>query len=262
MTNPQKIRCAALLYHHVGPLTAGMYPKMSIEPRQFERQVGWLKRRGYASILPSDWLTWHSGTAVLPEKPVMITFDDAYADIAEYALPVLKHYGFTATIFVVTERVGATNSWDTQNGYASLPLMTKEQILRWSAEGFAFDAHGRTHRDLTKLDDAALANEIAGSASDLEELLGTPTTSFAYPYGAWNDLARSIAAKHFPIAFSCISGMNTLATDPHLLRRVLIPTRASLLDFALSVRTGGLHRAGELRIRLALRTRLRSLFGK
>ncbi|HWT67441.1 MAG TPA: polysaccharide deacetylase family protein, partial [Terracidiphilus sp.] len=125
MTNPQKIRCAALLYHHVGPLTAGMYPKMSIEPRQFERQVGWLKRRGYASILPSDWLTWHSGTAVLPEKPVMITFDDAYADIAEYALPVLKHYGFTATIFVVTERVGATNSWDTQNGYASLPLMTK-----------------------------------------------------------------------------------------------------------------------------------------
>ena len=260
MPEQSRVRCSAPLYHHVGPQSSGIYPGMSIEPRKFEKQMTWLKRRGYTAILPDQWCAWRNGSAGIPLKPVMITFDDAYADIAEYALPVLKHHGFTATVFVVTDRIGAANTWDADNGFGALPLMTEEQIRTWAAAGFAFGAHGRTHRDLTTLDGDALTDEIAGSASDLERLLGKPAFSFAYPFGAWNDRVLSIASEHFPLAFSCLTGTNTLETDPHLLRRVFLPTHISMVDFALSVRTGGQHRLSELRVRFALRTRLRRLF--
>lgn len=262
MVDRAKIRCAALLYHHVGPRQAGVYPQMSMETALFAREIAWLARRGYTAIRASDWLAWRRGSGKLPDKPIMVTFDDAYADIAEHALPVLQRYGFTATVFVVTARIGTTNTWDEQNGYARLPLMTAEQIRAWAAAGVEFGAHGRTHADLTKLDRAALNDEVEGSGTDLSNLLGKPVTSFAYPFGAWDEKVRSAAAAHFQLAFSCMAGTNDSKTDPHLLKRGFLPSRPSMLDFALTARTGGLHRIGELRIRLALRTRLRRLLGR
>ncbi|MDR3742173.1 MAG: polysaccharide deacetylase family protein [Terracidiphilus sp.] len=260
MSSRKSVRCAALLYHHVGSQQAGVYPEMSIEPDLFTKQMDWLVRHGYTAIRSHDWFTWRSDSAELPKNPVMITFDDAYAEIGQYALPILKSRGMTATVFVVTAHIGATNAWDEQNDYATLPLMTAQEIRKWDAEEFEFGAHGRTHADLTRLDDTALADEIAGSGEDLARLLGKPTTSFAYPFGAWNERARAVASEHYSLAFSCITGTNCMKTDPHLLRRTFLPSRVSMVDFALTARTGGLHRLEELRARLALRTRMRRLF--
>ncbi|MGA9427849.1 MAG: glycosyltransferase, partial [Terracidiphilus sp.] len=113
-------RCPVLLYHHVGPLREGTYHQLTISAKAFARQIRWLARRGYTGILPSDWLRWLRDGTGLPRKPIMITFDDGYADIAQYALPILRRYGFGATVFIVTARTGGTNTWDEARGCGTL----------------------------------------------------------------------------------------------------------------------------------------------
>ncbi len=91
-----------LMYHHVGKALPGTNPDLTVSPAQFERQLRWLKSRGYTSILSTDWLNYVTHGNALPKRPLLLTFDDAYADLAEYCFPLLEKYGFTAVVFVPT----------------------------------------------------------------------------------------------------------------------------------------------------------------
>lgn len=248
-------RLPVLMYHHVGPHRPGASSEMSISPEQFEREMQWLARRGYVGVTPSDWLRWLRTGKDLPEKPVLLTFDDAYADIAQYALPVLTRCGFKGAVFVVTGHGGGTNIWDQAKGRDTLPLMSEEQIRHWAGQGIEFGAHSRTHADLTQLSADECLKEVQGSKSDLAALLGSPVVSFAYPYGKYNDAVRELVRGEFDLAFSAKEGMNYLRSDPHLLGRTYIGPDDSLRHFAHMVRRG--KRVRSLRVKLALRTRLR-----
>jgi peptidoglycan/xylan/chitin deacetylase (PgdA/CDA1 family)/GT2 family glycosyltransferase len=250
-----------LLYHHVGPFKAGTYRELTVLPKKFERQIRWLARRGYVGIKPADWLEWVRSGKSLPEKPILLTFDDAYADIAEYALPILRKYGFRGAVFVVTERLGATNTWDEAQGCGTLHLMTAEQIRYWTDQGIEFGAHSRTHAHLTELSSSELSAEVSGSKADLTALLGHPPVSFAYPYGDLDDSVRDSVRGEFDLAFSTQEGLNYLSADPHLLKRSFVGPGDSLFEFALIVRRGGIRTIRDWRIKLALRTRLKKLLG-
>ena len=141
----REVLVPVLLYHNVGPFRPGTNPTLTIPVETFEEHVRWLKRQGYAGIRSSDWLAWCREGKGLPDKPVMLTFDDAYADCAEYALPILAQHGFNAAIFVVTDQIGGANSWSRKNRGATLPCMTEEQIRNWAARDFEFGSHTRTH---------------------------------------------------------------------------------------------------------------------
>ncbi|HEY1803097.1 MAG TPA: glycosyltransferase [Terracidiphilus sp.] len=253
-------QCPALMYHHVGPAHPGTSPEWTVSPEQFERQIRWLARRGYVGIRPSDWLRWRKEGTGLREKIVLLTFDDAYSDTAEYALPILRRYGFSAGVFVVTKRIGGTNTWDEAQGSGTLQLMTAEQIRFWAGQGIEFGAHGRTHADLTTLSQAECLEEIAGSKNDLADLLGSPVISFSYPYGNYNDTICELVRNNFDLAFGSEEGLNYLKGDPYLLRRVCIGPDDSLIKFGLSIRYGGLKRFRDLRVKLGVRTRLKSAF--
>jgi glycosyltransferase involved in cell wall biosynthesis/peptidoglycan/xylan/chitin deacetylase (PgdA/CDA1 family) len=254
-------RVPALMYHHIGPLRPGTYPSLTVSPERFEQQVRWLKRRGYVGIKPAEWARWRREGTGLPKKPILITFDDAYADIAEYALPVLKRYGFGGAVFVVSGRVGATNTWDEVNGCGTLKLMTAEQIRYWAREGIEFGAHSQTHADLRSLSPAECMKEVEGSKRDLEALIGIPVTSFAYPFGEYNEDVCSQVRSQFDLGFSMGQGINFLRTDPHLLGRHYIGPNDSLLTFSLCVRGIEMKRFRDLRVKLAVRTRLRKILG-
>lgn len=228
----------ALLYHNVGPSRSGAEPTLTVSPRQFEKQIRWLKGHGYTGIRCSDWLSWLRGERELPDHPVLITFDDAYADITEHALPVLKKYGFSATVFVVTDQIGGTNAWDERLGSATLQCMTVEQIRQWAAERIEFGAHTRTHADLSTLGDQELVDEIEGSSQQLSSLLGAQVHSFAYPYGNYPEAARKCVEKVFDLAFTCEEGVNGVGRDPCLLRRTMVRPNDTLLDLAFYVRRG------------------------
>jgi len=227
-----------LLFHHIGPVRPGMVLSRTISPRKFERHLRWLKRHGYAGIRASDWQAWLRGEKALPDKPVMLTFDDAYADIAEYALPLLNRFGFSATVFVVTSQIGGSSLWNQKDGSAAIPCMSVDQIRQWAARGFEFGSHSRTHSDLRTLDDADLANEIEGSARDLSKILGASARSFAYPYGYYSQAVKKQVEQAFDLAFTCDEGRNGLGTDPCLLRRTQVGSHDCWLDLAFYMSRG------------------------
>lgn len=231
-------RLPVLLYHHVGPARTNTYQSLTLSPARFERQVSWLARRGYAGVRPSDWLAYYRAGAPLPAKPVLLTFDDAYADLVDYALPVLRCYGFKAAVFVVTGQVGGTNAWDEARGSGTHRLMTDEQIREWSTQGIEFGAHSRTHANLTNLADEELKEEIAGSGKDLASILGAMVISFAYPNGSYDKAVQNYVREAFPLAFTVEEGLNDLRTDPCLLRRTMVQPGDSLIDLACRVRLG------------------------
>lgn len=262
MTNRQsEVRrsCPALLYHRVGPFRPGAHVELTVSPERFERQIRWLVRRGYSGISPTDWLASARGSKPLPPKPIMLTFDDAYADTAEYALPVLQRNGFSGAVFVVTGRLGGTNTWDEAEGSETLRLMTEEQVRYWAMRGIEFGAHSRTHPHLPKLSEARIADEVMGSKNDLAGLLENPVASFAYPYGEFSAEVLKFVQDGFDLAFTAEEGMNDLQDDPYLLKRAFVGPNESFCEFIFNVRSGRSMRGW--RIKLALRTRLRKLFG-
>jgi peptidoglycan/xylan/chitin deacetylase (PgdA/CDA1 family)/GT2 family glycosyltransferase len=251
------MRLPVLLYHHVGPPRPGTLPDLTISPETFERQVRWLARRGFVGIRPSDWLRWLRDGTGLPDKPILLTFDDGYADIADYALPVLRRYGFSAAVYIVTGQLGGTNTWDEVQGSGTHRLMTVEQIRDWAAKGIEFGAHSRTHPDLRTLSTSELAAEISGSKNDLASVLGSPVVSFAYPYGELSEAVSEAVRTEFDLAFTVERGLNYLRTDPHLLRRINISPNDLLIDVEIRAHWGELQHVNQLRARLKVRSRLK-----
>jgi len=232
------MRLPVLLYHRVGPPQPGTFAELTLPPAQFERQMHWLAKHGYTGIRLADWPAWCRQGKSLPPKPVLVTFDDAYADVAKHALPLLRRLGFGATVFVVTGRVGETNTWDAGQTSAPLSLMTADDIREWAARGIDFGAHSRSHRDLRLLPTDDLVDEVAGSREDLARILGRPPVCFAYPYGEWDEAVREVVRGRFDLAFTCEEGMNPLRTDPLLVRRTMVQPTDSLMEFAGRVRWG------------------------
>lgn len=229
-----------LLYHHVGPTRPGTLPELTVSPARFERQVRWLADHGFVGIRPADWLAWVREGRPLPDRPILITLDDAYADIAEFALPVLRRHGFGAAVYVVTRRIGGTIRWEGMTGAAAYPLMTAGQIEYWAGQGIEFGAHSRTHPRLTALHGDQLADEVEGSAEDLARLLGARPASFAYPHGAYNAEVRERVRQSFAMALSCEPGLNGLATDLSFMHRAEITPDDGMHDFACGARFGRL----------------------
>jgi len=243
-------RLAVLLYHHIGlPTPETKNLSLTITPKKFERQVRWLHWRGYTTITPAQWLAWCAGGESLPEKPILLTFDDAYADITKHALPVLERYSFRSAVFVISGQVGGLSAWD------GLPLMTMEQIQHWATRGIEIGAHTRTHPDLTTVPNDLTADEVRGSKEDLMGA-GLRPLSFAYPYGCFDDRVRKSVDGVFPLAFTCEEGLNDLRTDPLLLRRTMVQPGDTILDIELRAALG---RSPLNSVRSGLRLRSRFL---
>lgn len=175
--------------------------------------MAWLAAAGYTGVSARDWWTAKNAGGVFPPKPVIITFDDGYESITQYALPVVKYYGFSATVFVVTSLIGHTNEWDRPK-WRSLSLMDAEQVRSWSADGIEIGSHSSQHQDLTKMTTSELKREMSFSHDQLADIIGKRVVSFAYPYGRHNRTVRRMASQIFPLAFSVQKGVITPRTDP------------------------------------------------
>jgi peptidoglycan/xylan/chitin deacetylase (PgdA/CDA1 family)/glycosyltransferase involved in cell wall biosynthesis len=258
LVNEFGLRLPVLMYHHVGPRPAAGNRVLTVSPAAFAAQMRWLARNGYTPICMTDWINWCAEAKSLPEKPVLITFDDGYADVFNYAIPVLQRFGFPATIFIVTGLIGMSNEWDQQGGWPALPLMNLEQIREASRGGIEFGAHSRTHRDLTRLPAEQLRSEVEGSADDLIEALGTKPQAFAYPFGAYNDDVREVVRRVFRVAFTVSEGVNSLATDPHQMNRIGVLPGDYVPRFGWLLRVG-YHPVEQLRDRLKLAANVRRI---
>ncbi len=231
-------RLPVLMYHHIGPPRPNSDRDLTVSTERFEAQMRFLARRGYIGIRPSDWLAWVRNGKPLPEKPMLLTFDDAFEELTDHAFPVLERYGFGGLVFVVTNCVGGTNLWDEPRGFALRRCLTAAQIQDWSVKGIDFGAHSRNHPDLTTLAESGLRDELEGSRSALEKIIGTPVVSFAYPYGHYDAATAKCAREYFNLAFTIENGLNTLRTDLGRLHRNMVYAWDTPLDLEFLVRLG------------------------
>jgi peptidoglycan/xylan/chitin deacetylase (PgdA/CDA1 family) len=229
-------RLPVLCYHHVGEKLPQSWPLLTVSPEVFRRQIEWLAEHGYTGIHAADWLAWIERGTALPEKPILITFDDGYSDLVDKAIPVLEEFGFKATIFIVSQHIGAASTWDAALGHPSRPLMTAEQVRECPSHGIEIGAHSRTHPDLRTLTDTALRTELEGCRSELTELMGFPVNTLAYCFGFQNEQVRKRAGETYDLSFSCKPGLNAWRTDPTCLRRMFV--HPSRINFALQVKYG------------------------
>ena len=154
----------------------------------------------YRPISLGDLATWLAGGTELPDRPVVITFDDGFADFAAQAAPVLLARGWSATVFLPTGRMGGPEDWAGANTDPPRPLMNWEQVKTLAGEGFEFGGHSVTHPNLTDLSPADLEREVRQSREEIRERLGRQPASFAPPYGASNPLVRREIAKWYGIS--------------------------------------------------------------
>jgi peptidoglycan/xylan/chitin deacetylase (PgdA/CDA1 family) len=152
---------------------------VTVSPARFERQLAWLRARGLRGVAMGELLDAHA--AGRARGLVGLTFDDGYADFATRAVPALLRYGFGATVYVVSGRIGTYNAWD--DGCPRKPLMTAEQIRTVAGAGMEVASHGRHHVSLPGTDDTELREELEESRAALEDIVQAPVTGFAYPYG-------------------------------------------------------------------------------
>jgi peptidoglycan/xylan/chitin deacetylase (PgdA/CDA1 family) len=209
-----------LMYHSVAPYEHDPY-LVTVHPARFEQQLRWLHRRGLRGtsmreLLAARWAGTDRGL-------VGLTFDDGYADFGEHALPALARFGFTATVFVITDLLGGSNTWDMAG--PRKPLMTIDQIRHVAKLGMEIGSHSRRHVSLTSPCD--LIGEVSESRTILEDLTGEQVTGFCYPYGHLNALAVD-AVRAAGYHYGCAIWRSPL-TGLHALPRTYIGDRDGAL---------------------------------
>jgi peptidoglycan/xylan/chitin deacetylase (PgdA/CDA1 family) len=162
-----------LMYHSVEPYTEDPY-QVTVDPRRFERQLRWLRRRGLRGVSMRTLLS-APGPGL-----VGLTFDDGYADFVAHVLPALRRYDFTATVYVVAGSLGGHNSWDEPGPRKK--LMTAADLRTVVAAGMEIGSHSLAHVRLPAADD--LPDQVVRSREILADLSGQDVTGFCYPYGA------------------------------------------------------------------------------
>lgn len=231
---PRRDGTPILMYHQVGPHRPGSrLNRWRVEEPLFSRHLDLLSRLGYRGVPLRDLLERPDA----PEKRAVLTFDDGFDGVRTRALPLLLGRGFGATVFVVAGKLGGTNDWDDER--PGEPLLTAAGVRELDAAGVEIGSHGLLHRALPGVDDAALAEETAGSRALLEETTGAPVTSFCYPYGAFDDRSvTAVRAAGYRAATVIRSGIQNDLSDPFRLRRVPVRGTDPLLDLRLGLTRG------------------------
>jgi peptidoglycan/xylan/chitin deacetylase (PgdA/CDA1 family) len=210
------------MYHNIGvPPQGARLRNLYVRKGAFARQMLLLRLLGYQGLSMSAAMPYLRGEK--QGRVAVITFDDGYVDTLEDALPILLKHGFSATCYVISRRTGHYNEWDAASLNVRKSLMNDEQIRAWHAAGMEVGAHSRTHPRLTSCNDTELQDEIAGSKTDLETLLGQPVTQFCYPYGDLDE--RVVAATRqagYEASTTVQRGRAQAGNDPMLFRRVLV----------------------------------------
>lgn len=234
-------RIPILLYHSISDAATPPYKKWAVRPGAFAEQLGYLRAAGYTALTVSQLVDMRAGGKPLPERPVLLTFDDGLADFYTGALPLLKQYSVAATLYITTDYVGKTSRWLAAEGEGERPMLSWEQISEIDACGVECGAHTRTHPQLDVLDLKKAREEILGSKDVLEQRLGKPVTSFAYPHGYHSPAIKRLV-RQSGLASACAvkHAMSSPSDDVTALARIIVSGDTDLDAFKKLLRGEGL----------------------
>lgn len=220
------VKVPILVYHYIRAATPGdqLGFKLSVTPSDFAAQMDWLAANGYHPITLGELDAYLSGARGLPARPIVLTFDDGYADFYTSALPVLLARDFRAVAYVVSGFIG-------RSGY-----MNADQVLMADRQGIEIGSHTVDHVDLTRQSNGGVEYQLTTSKVTLERLLGHPVLSFCYPYGKVNaPVAAAVAAAGYRYATTTRWGAYRSQSDRYYWGRIRVTGGESLEFFAASV---------------------------
>ncbi|MCX5786361.1 MAG: polysaccharide deacetylase family protein [Elusimicrobia bacterium] len=234
-----------LCYHKIGtPPPGSKLKELWVTPAKFRRQVKHLLDNDYKTLLFSELLAACKGTAPLPKKAVVITFDDGYENNYTQAWPILRELGAKGNIFVVFNTIGKANTWHDPASEPWINMATAEMLLEMKKSGvMELGSHTMNHPHLGALEPEDAAWEMRESKKQLEVLLGGEICAFAYPYGdgAYSPAVRAQAlSAGYSLDFSFTQGKTFWPWDRQKgpLDRLFIQGDENNVDLALHLSRG------------------------
>lgn len=220
-----------LMYHEVKPKKSG---KDAIQPWELENDLNWLRENGYTTVTMADLIAYVDEGAPLPEKPVVLSFDDGYYNNYVYALPLLRQYDAKIVLSVLGKNTDDFSEYPSESiDYAH---MTWDQLAEMRDSGLVelqnhtYDLHAHTKQRIGCTQsggesDAAYETLLTEDLTQLQEEMQThlditPDT-FAYPYGKYGDNTDTVLKKlGFRATLTCDYGVNLITRDPECLYRL------------------------------------------
>jgi peptidoglycan/xylan/chitin deacetylase (PgdA/CDA1 family) len=218
-----------LLYHRIVRKSDAIGKhKIYVFEQQFEKQLAYLKENNFSTITFKDLLNAKPDEDF--SKKIILTFDDGYEDNYTLLFPLLKKYGFTAVIYLVTKL--HRNEWGIAEGEPACNLMTAAQINEMSDYGIEFGGHTCTHKALNEISIEHAKTEIEDCNIDVKKILGKDVHSFAYPFGGINKGVKTLMENSgVPFAVSTNTGPLNWYDDKMQIRRIEVRPGESLGSF-------------------------------
>ena len=225
---PTTVRIPVLMYHYVRVVTDKrdiLGFNLSVTPANFAAQMDWLATHGFHPITLDDLAGYLNGHQALPAHPIVLTFDDGYADFYTNALPVLLSHDFPAVSYIVP------GFWGDASRY-----MTPDQVLRINQEGIQVGSHTMNHVNLINTSNSQLPYQLTQSKAELEKLLSHPVLSFCYPSGDFNSrVAQAVQAAGYRDATTTQYGRDRALYSRYIWGRLRISGGESLATYAANV---------------------------
>jgi peptidoglycan/xylan/chitin deacetylase (PgdA/CDA1 family) len=219
-----------LMYHYISDPPPGsdrLRYSLSVTPVNFDAQLNYLRQAGYHTITLDDLYEHLLHAAPLPDKPIILTFDDGYVDAFTSALPILQKHGSVGTFFILTGPADRNG----EGGY-----LNWAQITAMSQAGMDMELHSREHVDLRNRPNDFLVHQIAGGRDSLAARTGRPVRWFAYPSGRYDDaVVRMLRSAGFVGAVTTMPGRTHTIAGLFDLQRVRIPGLETLEGFKKAV---------------------------
>lgn len=223
-----------LMYHAVADHPAATTRRLAVTPRALEAELDFLASHSFTGITFSELADAYRSGAALPKRPVVLTFDDGYEGVAQDAWPILRRYGFPATVFITTGWIS-----DAGEHAAGNPLdrmMSWAQVRELAADGVEIGAHSHSHPELDQLDDATLSWELRHSRDLLETAIGAPVRTLAYPFGYSSRRVRcAVAAAGYRCAAAVRNLRASRSDDLFMLPRLTIGRATDQATFAAAM---------------------------
>lgn len=197
-----------LNYHQVNDVDENV---LTVTTPEFDAQMRYLKEQGYTAISPYDYMEHLKNGTPLPEKPIILTFDDGYKDNATNALPILKKYGMKGTIFIVTDYLDRFDKYVT---WADARALERDGTL-------IVESHTMTHADLSKLSAEEIRHELIGSRLAIYDKLEKWCAFIVYPGGVVDDRIPHLAKEAgFYAGFTVTFGLTDPGENIYLIDRI------------------------------------------
>lgn len=218
------IHVPILMYHYIRAQPSIYIDRvgfnLSVPPATFNTQMDWLAKNGFHPIDFEDLRAYFAGTRLLPDKPIVLTFDDGYQDLYTNAYPVLRAYHFKAVAYIVTSFVG-------QPGYVN-----SGEVLEMDRNGIAIASHTIDHANLAKASFYWATYQLSTSQVWLQGLVGHPVVDFAYPSGRFNaQVIRALQATGYDTAVTELPGTLHSRDDRYTWTRMRVGGGESMWDF-------------------------------